>query len=106
MRNTSPNCGRWVRFAVGTPYRSLAPAQPQRRIGNPENFADNSCQVVRYAEKEDMRTDEGLRLALSEIKTFKGKCIALWGSMPCAGGSPWQCVNEAHYFRTGNHSDA
>ena len=25
------------------------------------------------------------------------------GSIPCTGGSPWQYVNEAHYFRTGNH---
>eukprot|EP00959_Pyramimonas_sp_CCMP1952_P107658 2250952-Pyramimonas_sp.AAC.1 len=23
--------------------------------------------------------------------------------MPCTGGSPWQYVNEAHYFRIGNH---
>eukprot|EP00959_Pyramimonas_sp_CCMP1952_P116187 2428904-Pyramimonas_sp.AAC.1 len=22
--------------------------------------------------------------------------------MPCTGGPPWQYVNEAHYFRTGN----
>eukprot|EP00959_Pyramimonas_sp_CCMP1952_P303471 6350567-Pyramimonas_sp.AAC.1 len=50
-----------------------------------------------------MRTDEGRRLALNDTKTFKGKRITLWGSMHCAGGSPWQYVNEAHYFRTGNH---
>eukprot|EP00959_Pyramimonas_sp_CCMP1952_P028252 592898-Pyramimonas_sp.AAC.1 len=37
------------------------------------------------------------------MKKFTGRHIALWGSMPCAGGSPWQCVNEAHYFRIGNH---
>ena len=23
--------------------------------------------------------------------------------MPCTGGSPWQYVNEALYYRTGNH---
>eukprot|EP00959_Pyramimonas_sp_CCMP1952_P011085 232184-Pyramimonas_sp.AAC.1 len=51
-----------------------------------------------------MRTDEGLRLALNDIKMFKGKHITLWGSMPCTGGSLWQYVNEAHYFRTGSHS--
>eukprot|EP00959_Pyramimonas_sp_CCMP1952_P199967 4182648-Pyramimonas_sp.AAC.1 len=50
-----------------------------------------------------MRTDEGFRLALNDIRTFKGKHITLWGSMPCTGGPPWQCVNEAHYFRTGSH---
>eukprot|EP00959_Pyramimonas_sp_CCMP1952_P192723 4029760-Pyramimonas_sp.AAC.1 len=50
-----------------------------------------------------MRTDEGRRLALNDIKTFKGKHITLWASMPCTGGSPWQYVNEAHYFRFGNH---
>eukprot|EP00959_Pyramimonas_sp_CCMP1952_P180471 3773735-Pyramimonas_sp.AAC.1 len=49
-----------------------------------------------------MRTDEGLRLALNDIIMFKGKRITLWGSMPCTGGSPWQYVNEAHYFRAGN----
>eukprot|EP00959_Pyramimonas_sp_CCMP1952_P056585 1181817-Pyramimonas_sp.AAC.1 len=54
-------------------------------------------------EKEDMRTDKGRRLALDGINKFRGKHIALWGSMPCTGGSPWQYVNEAHYFRTGNH---
>eukprot|EP00959_Pyramimonas_sp_CCMP1952_P265020 5541584-Pyramimonas_sp.AAC.1 len=37
-----------------------------------------------------MRTDEGLRLALNDIKMLKGKHITLWGSMPCTGGSPWQ----------------
>eukprot|EP00959_Pyramimonas_sp_CCMP1952_P157035 3283975-Pyramimonas_sp.AAC.1 len=51
-----------------------------------------------------MRTDEGRRLALNDIKTFKGQRITLWGgSMPCAGGSPWQYVNETHYFRAGSH---
>eukprot|EP00959_Pyramimonas_sp_CCMP1952_P096503 2017171-Pyramimonas_sp.AAC.1 len=50
-----------------------------------------------------MITDKGRRLALNDIKTSKGKSITLWGSMPCAGGSPWQCANEAHHFRTGNH---
>eukprot|EP00959_Pyramimonas_sp_CCMP1952_P046452 970364-Pyramimonas_sp.AAC.1 len=50
-----------------------------------------------------MRTDKGRRLALNHIKKFKGQHMTLWGSMPCAGGSPWQYVNEAHYVRTGNH---
>eukprot|EP00959_Pyramimonas_sp_CCMP1952_P196185 4101679-Pyramimonas_sp.AAC.1 len=50
-----------------------------------------------------MRTDDGLRLALNDIKTLKGKRMTLWGSMPCTGGSPWQYVNEAHYFRARNH---
>eukprot|EP00959_Pyramimonas_sp_CCMP1952_P108218 2262625-Pyramimonas_sp.AAC.1 len=50
-----------------------------------------------------MRTDKGRRLALNDIKKFKGQHTILWGSTPCTGGSPWQCVNEAHYFRIGNH---
>eukprot|EP00959_Pyramimonas_sp_CCMP1952_P326136 6826566-Pyramimonas_sp.AAC.2 len=33
---------------------------PQSRIGDPKNFVDNSCKVIRYTEKEDMRTNEGL----------------------------------------------
>eukprot|EP00959_Pyramimonas_sp_CCMP1952_P180289 3770150-Pyramimonas_sp.AAC.1 len=32
----------------------------QSRIGPPMNFVDDSCVVIRYTEKEDMRTDEGL----------------------------------------------
>eukprot|EP00959_Pyramimonas_sp_CCMP1952_P181634 3797376-Pyramimonas_sp.AAC.1 len=51
--------------------------------------------VARRTEKEDMITDEGRRPALDDIKKFKGKHIALWGSMPCTGGFPWQYVNEA-----------
>eukprot|EP00959_Pyramimonas_sp_CCMP1952_P121561 2541803-Pyramimonas_sp.AAC.1 len=50
-----------------------------------------------------MRTNEGLRIALNDINTFERTHITLWGSMPCTGGSPWQTVNEAHCFRTGNH---
>eukprot|EP00959_Pyramimonas_sp_CCMP1952_P115506 2414514-Pyramimonas_sp.AAC.1 len=50
-----------------------------------------------------MRTEEGLTLVLNDIKTFDGTHITFWGSMPCTGGAPWQYVNEAHYFRTGNH---
>eukprot|EP00959_Pyramimonas_sp_CCMP1952_P395015 8276141-Pyramimonas_sp.AAC.1 len=75
----------------------------QSRIGDPRSFVDNSRKVIRYTEKEDMRTGEGLRIALNDINTFKGKHITLWGSMSCTGGSTWQYVNEAHYFRIGNH---
>eukprot|EP00959_Pyramimonas_sp_CCMP1952_P044232 924455-Pyramimonas_sp.AAC.1 len=50
-----------------------------------------------------MRTDKGKRLALNDIKKFKGRRIALWGLMPCTGGSPRQHRNETHYFHTGNH---
>eukprot|EP00959_Pyramimonas_sp_CCMP1952_P108970 2278714-Pyramimonas_sp.AAC.1 len=34
---------------------------------------------------------------------FKGEHITLRGFMPCTEGSPWQYVNVARYFRTGNH---
>eukprot|EP00959_Pyramimonas_sp_CCMP1952_P229450 4797348-Pyramimonas_sp.AAC.1 len=50
-----------------------------------------------------MRTDEGKFKALADIKAFKRKQIALWGSIPCAGGSPLQYVSEAHYSRRGDH---
>eukprot|EP00959_Pyramimonas_sp_CCMP1952_P106859 2233897-Pyramimonas_sp.AAC.1 len=76
---------------------------PRRKIGHPKNFVDNSRKVIRCTETEGMRTDEGRRLALNDITTFKGKHITLWGSMPCTGGSPWQYVNETPYLRTGNH---
>eukprot|EP00959_Pyramimonas_sp_CCMP1952_P325739 6817872-Pyramimonas_sp.AAC.1 len=51
----------------------------------PDFFFDNSRKVIRYTETEDMRTDEGLRLALNDIRMFKGKHITLGGSLPCTG---------------------
>eukprot|EP00959_Pyramimonas_sp_CCMP1952_P043687 913187-Pyramimonas_sp.AAC.1 len=38
------------------------------RIGSPEKFIA-SCKVMRYTEKQDMRTDKGRRLALNDLKT-------------------------------------
>ena len=75
---------------------------PESKIGNPENFADDNCRVIRYTEEDDMRTDAGKRKALSDIKTFKGKHISLWSSIPCTGGSPWQYVNESIFYRKGD----
>eukprot|EP00959_Pyramimonas_sp_CCMP1952_P445264 9322778-Pyramimonas_sp.AAC.1 len=60
----------------------LRPPSGPSRVGNPEKFVDDSCKVIRYTEKGDMITDEGRRLALNDRKTFKGKRITLWGSMP------------------------
>eukprot|EP00959_Pyramimonas_sp_CCMP1952_P359044 7517987-Pyramimonas_sp.AAC.1 len=73
---------------------------------------DGQCKVVRLTGKEDMPTKEGKAFAVAkiiEIETelrFKGltidRRITLWISMPCAGGSKWQCVNETMYYRSGN----
>eukprot|EP00959_Pyramimonas_sp_CCMP1952_P157257 3288556-Pyramimonas_sp.AAC.1 len=46
---------------------------PQSRIGDPKNAVDNPCKVIRYTEKKDVRTNGGLRIALRDINTFKGK---------------------------------
>ena len=46
-----------------------------------------------------MRTDAGKQNAFSDIKAFKGKHVSLWSSIPCTGGSPWQYVNEAMFYR-------
>eukprot|EP00959_Pyramimonas_sp_CCMP1952_P250682 5239832-Pyramimonas_sp.AAC.1 len=62
------------------------------------NLVDSSCREIRYTESEDIRTDEGKHQALTDFRDFKGERILLWGSIPCAGGSPWQSVDEAHYF--------
>ena len=75
---------------------------PESKLGNPSNFADNNCKVIRYTEEDDMRTDAGKCKALSDIKAFKGKHISLWSSIPCTGGSPWQYVNEAIFYRKGD----
>eukprot|EP00959_Pyramimonas_sp_CCMP1952_P295397 6178453-Pyramimonas_sp.AAC.2 len=50
-----------------------------------------------------MRTEEGNNEALGDTREFQGKHMSLWASLPCAGGSPWQHVNEAYYFRRGDH---
>eukprot|EP00959_Pyramimonas_sp_CCMP1952_P381919 8003202-Pyramimonas_sp.AAC.1 len=59
-----------------------------------------------------MTTKEGKAFAVAKIiefeKELKSKGLttdrrrALWISMPCTGGSPWQYVNEAMYYRSGN----
>eukprot|EP00959_Pyramimonas_sp_CCMP1952_P344620 7217643-Pyramimonas_sp.AAC.1 len=59
--------------------------------------------VIRYTEHDDMRTHGGQFKALADIKAFRGKRISLWGSIRCAAGSPWQCVNEVHYYSGGDH---
>eukprot|EP00959_Pyramimonas_sp_CCMP1952_P323960 6780030-Pyramimonas_sp.AAC.1 len=48
---------------------------PHRKIGNPKHFVDCSCKVIRYTETEDMRTDEGRRLALNDIKRLKENAL-------------------------------
>eukprot|EP00959_Pyramimonas_sp_CCMP1952_P400144 8383777-Pyramimonas_sp.AAC.1 len=40
----------------------------------PRPLFDNSCKVIRYTE-EDMRTDEGLKIALNDIVAFKGNIL-------------------------------
>eukprot|EP00959_Pyramimonas_sp_CCMP1952_P416292 8721951-Pyramimonas_sp.AAC.1 len=59
-----------------------------------------------------MTTKEGQAFAVAKIIEFdkelksKGlttdRRLTLWISMPCTGGPPWQCVNEAMYYRSGN----
>ena len=44
----------------------------------------------------------GYEYAMRKIREFGGGHITSWGSMPCAGGSPWQCVNEVKYYRSGD----
>eukprot|EP00959_Pyramimonas_sp_CCMP1952_P201451 4212636-Pyramimonas_sp.AAC.1 len=63
------------------------------------NFVGGSCRVIRCTDSEDMRADEGKSKSLPDIEEFKGKHLSLWGSIPCAGRSPWQCVKEARCFR-------
>eukprot|EP00959_Pyramimonas_sp_CCMP1952_P200160 4186255-Pyramimonas_sp.AAC.1 len=50
-----------------------------------------------------MRAEKGKHKSLRDIQEFQGKLVSLWASIPRAGGSPWQRVNEAHYFRRGDH---
>ena len=33
---------------------------------------------------------------------YSSRHIILWASIPCTGGSPWQYVNEAMYYRNGD----
>eukprot|EP00959_Pyramimonas_sp_CCMP1952_P134933 2823548-Pyramimonas_sp.AAC.1 len=61
-----------------------------------------------------MATKEGRAFAVARIIEFdkeiksKGltadRRITLWISILCTGGCPWQSVNEAMYYRSGNES--
>ena len=83
---------KWCGFTEFTVLEDSAPATQwtgerllieyccgeQSRLGNPRNFVDNACKVIRLTEKDDMRTKKGLQKALKIVKGFKGKHIALW----------------------------
>eukprot|EP00959_Pyramimonas_sp_CCMP1952_P156005 3263019-Pyramimonas_sp.AAC.1 len=85
---------------------------PNSRLGNQALMPDGQCKVVRLTEKEDMTTKEGKAFAVAKIieleKEFRceglatDRRITLWISIPCTGGPPWQYVNEAMYYRSGN----
>ena len=60
-------------------------------INDPERI------VVRLTQDIDMTTPSGLQYALNFVSEFDGP-IALWASLPCTGGSPWQYVSEKQYI--------
>eukprot|EP00959_Pyramimonas_sp_CCMP1952_P316130 6616520-Pyramimonas_sp.AAC.1 len=72
-------------------------------IGSPNNFCNASCKATRHTEKGDMTTDTGRDQVLRGIRTFKGKQISHWASIPWAGGCPRHRVNESVYYRKGGH---
>eukprot|EP00959_Pyramimonas_sp_CCMP1952_P072044 1504584-Pyramimonas_sp.AAC.1 len=45
---------------------------PHGKIGNPRNFVDNSCRVIRYTGSEDMRTEKGTNKAFTDIRELRG----------------------------------
>eukprot|EP00959_Pyramimonas_sp_CCMP1952_P018773 396752-Pyramimonas_sp.AAC.1 len=71
---------------------------------------DGQCKVVRLTEKEEMTTEERKTFTVAKTIEFEKelRCkglttdrrMTLWISMPCAGGPPWQCVNEAMHCRS------
>ena len=60
------------------------------------------CEVVRLTEKEDMTTESGYQYAYDKLMEHSSRHVTLWASIPCTGGSPWQYVNEAMYYRNGD----
>ena len=52
------------------------------------------CEVVRLTESIDMTTDAGLHFALDAVETayHDNKYVALWASLPCTAGCPWQAI--------------
>jgi len=62
---------------------------------------DPECLVVRLTQDIDMTTPSGLQYGLNIVREFDGP-IALWASIPCTGGSPWQYVNEKQYYNNRN----
>ena len=65
-------------------------------------MVDDLCEVVRLTEEQDVTTAAGYEYAMSQIRSFGGGHITLWGSIPCARGSPRQYVNEVMYYRSGD----
>jgi hypothetical protein len=53
------------------------------------------CRIIRLTIKDDLRTLEGLEVALDIFNSCPIGRTLLWSAMPCAGGSPWQRHNIA-----------
>ena len=79
----------------GTPKRLLIEycCSPTSKIG--ANKTDG-CEVLRLTEDIDMTTPNGLRVALDAVDRAKkeGIYVALWASLPCTAGCPWQRLNR------------
>ena len=84
----------------GTPLGK--PLQRRHYLIHPlPHHSRRECLVVRLTQDIDMTTPRGLQRALNVIREFDGP-VALWASIPCTGGSPWQYVNECQYYRHQN----
>ena len=59
------------------------------KLGSPAMIDDPECLVVRSTQDIDMTTPRVLKFALNALREFDGP-VALWASIPCTGGSPWQ----------------
>jgi hypothetical protein len=53
------------------------------------------CRVIRLTIDDDLRTPEGLEVALDIVKSCPIGRTLLWSAMPRTGGSPWQRLNIA-----------
>ena len=61
-------------------------------------FTKDGCEVDRITIEHDFTTETSLKRSIAAAREAadKGYYLALWGSLPCTAGCPWQLLNKKH----------
>ena len=61
-------------------------------------YTEDGCKVDRITIKHDFTTEASLKKSIEAAKRAaeEGYYLALWGSLPCTAGCPWQHLNKRH----------